>query len=132
MTRLALLSLLFFVPPTLDDPGSAPTVRTYDLALLRAAEAARLQGRRALFLVTPDSRTGESDGGSLWFDNASPDGVYRSVRLLPAQELSDQADTLVVQGTLQVIRHSAVKGNDHSEPPGLVEYRLTGAVAQHE
>jgi hypothetical protein len=60
-------------PSAAADPGAVPpaVARVHDLARLSPAEAERLQGRRALFRVTPGSLPDAHDGFTL-YDAVSP------------------------------------------------------------
>jgi hypothetical protein len=120
MKRLALALLLAAATPS---PSSAPGTSTralavHDLPRLTPARAWALHGRRALFLVEPDSAP-EEWGGFVLFDCVSPDALYRTVRLFPGQDVED--DT-VIEATLRVVLH------EPSGPfAGFVEPRLERA-----
>ena len=114
-----LLGLLLL---TADAPRIAPRAdveRTYDLAELPPADAARLQGRRARFRVVLDSDEAEL-GKYTTVDCLAPDGLAGGVWLLPGRELRDE---MTVEATLRIINHRAAWGF-----PALREYRLMDAV----
>jgi hypothetical protein len=112
--RLAVLLLLILTP---NAPAQPPRLaRGNDLASLSAADAARLQGKQALYYVRFDSLAEERDGRIL-VDCASPDAVHRTARLLRGSSTSGRGAT--VWGRLHIVVHPASWGF-----PELVEWRL--------
>jgi hypothetical protein len=97
------------------------TVRVCDLATLTPAQASRLTGKRAIFRITLDSLPGEWDGFTE-YDCKSPDAVERTICLYRSQDVEDE---MVVEATLQLLRHDPAPGF-----AGFVEYRLVRAVVR--
>jgi hypothetical protein len=118
MTPLLLMPLAFAV-------GDVPSPRIdsqverafYLLADLTPAEAGRLEGKRARFLVTLDSLEHVLTHS---YDCLAPPGLAAGVYLRLGQEA---ADSMVVEGRLWVIDHAPGLGF-----PPLRECRVVDAV----
>jgi hypothetical protein len=100
--------------------GPVEVERTFTLAALTPADAARLEGKRARFRISLDSAP-EQDGKYTAYDCLAPDGLIAAVWLLPGQEASDE---MTVEARLVIVGHRACFGF-----PAQREYRLKNAVA---
>jgi hypothetical protein len=102
--------------------GSRPpfqTVRHFDLAYLTHKQALELNVQRIVCRVDLDSRP-EIRDGYIAYDCASPDDVYRTVRLREGEQTED---TMTVEATLRLRYVPPGQGFD-----GFWEYRLVEAV----
>ena len=101
------------------------TVRTYyDLATLTPGDAARLNGKRAVYRLAIASLP-EKYEGQVLYDCETQDAVFRSVWLVGGQEV---ADVMTVEATLRVIHHPRTVGDMGTVFEVFTEYRLIRAV----
>ncbi len=103
---------------------AAQTVVAQDLARLRASEAERLEGKRAVYRVVLDSLP-DWHKGFVLYDCQSTDDIGRTVWLEGGQHLAEE---MAVEATLFILRHAGAVGSDGTIFAGFTEYRLVGAV----
>jgi hypothetical protein len=111
------------VPAEPQDKGGGLD-RTFALADLTAAEAARLQGKQARFRIVLTSGE-DQEGKYTLYDCLEPREVGATVWLLPGQEPTEQ---MTVEARLVVIDHKTWTAPDGTVFPGFREYRLADAV----
>ena len=108
-------------------PATEPVERAIPLASLTPARAAELAGKVRLFEVVLDSAPGEW-GGRVGYDAAHDNEPAIRGSVYVDREVADDATTVLVRGTLQVVKHP--RRGSKGQFGGFTEYRLVGDVVE--